>query len=67
MQVTPTLHEVLHTAEDLVLVMDCVAGCELFELIDAQGALPAPVVCSLMAHLPRGHPATAATTLRSTR
>ena len=51
MQVTPTLHEVLHTAEDLVLVMDCVAGCELFELIDAQGALPAPVVCSLMAQL----------------
>ena len=44
MRVTPTLHEVLHTAEDLVLVMDCVAGCELFELIDAQGALPPAAV-----------------------
>ena len=51
MRVTPTLHEVLHTAEDLVLVMDCVAGCELFELIDAQGALPPAAVCSLMAQL----------------
>ena len=49
--VTPTLHEVLCTPEELVLVMDCVAGCELFELIDQQGALPPPVVCALMRQL----------------
>ena len=50
-EVTPTLHEVLCTSSDLVLVMDRVRGCELFDLIDRQGALPEPTVRSLMAQL----------------
>ena len=50
-EVTPTLHEVLCTSSELVLVMDRVRGCELFELIDRQGALPEPTVRSLMAQL----------------
>ena len=44
------LHEVIETPEQLYLVLDCVEGSELFELVE-QGPLAEPVVRTLMRQL----------------
>ena len=45
------LREVVRTSEEVCLVVDLVAGSELFELIERHGALPEPMVRHLVRQL----------------